>query len=161
MSGEMSALPPAALRVQAALREAGSAAEVREMPESTRTAEDAAAACGCPVGAIVKSLVFRATSGPPVLVLTSGANRVHEDRLGGRIFERLARADADFVREVTGFAIGGVPPLGHARPLRVLIDWDLGRHDRIWAAAGTPKTVFPTTAEELQRLTGGEVVSVT
>lgn len=158
----MSELPPAALRVQVALREGGSGAQVREMPASTRTAEDAAAACDCTVGAIVKSLVFRAEgAGLPVLVLTSGANRVNEKRLGERIGEGLARADPDFVREVTGFAIGGVPPLGHARPMRVLIDWDLARHKRIWAAAGTPNAVFPTTAEELQRLTGGEVVSVT
>lgn len=158
----MSALPPAALRVQAALRAAGSEARVAEMPASTRTAEEAALACGCPVGAIVKSLVFRGeTSGEPVLVLTSGANRVHETRLGRHVGERLSRADAAFVRDVTGFAIGGVPPLAHARPMRVLIDRDLGGHARLWAAAGTPNAVFPTTAEELARLTGGELVTVT
>ena len=158
----MSGLPAAARRVQEALREAGSAAEVREMPASTRTAEDAAAACGCPVGAIVKSLVFRgAESGVPLLVLTSGANRVHEKRLGRRLGEPLARADAEFVRAATGFAIGGVPPLGHARPMRVAIDRDLTAHSGLWAAAGTPRAVFPTTLEELARLTGGEVVEVT
>ena len=155
----MSGLPAAAARVQEALAAAGSAARVREMPETTRTAEDAARACGVVVGAIVKSLVFRAADAP-VLVLTSGANRVDEARLGRLLGAPLSRADAAFVREATGFAIGGVPPLGHVTHMRVLIDRDLARHPQLWAAAGTPRAVFPTTANELERLTRGTVVAV-
>lgn len=158
----MTALPPSAQRVQDALAALGSAAQVREMPASTRTAAEAAAACGCPEGAIVKSLVFRgAETGQGILVLTSGANRVHEKRLGRQLGEKLARADADFVRAATGYAIGGVPPLGHATPMRVVMDRNLAGYAGIWAAAGTPRAVFPTTPDELQRLTGAEVLTVT
>jgi prolyl-tRNA editing enzyme YbaK/EbsC (Cys-tRNA(Pro) deacylase) len=158
----MTALPKSAERVQEALAAAGCGARVREMPASTRTAAEAAAACGCPEGAIVKSLVFRgAASGQGILVLTSGANRVHEKRLGRQLGEKLERADADFVRAATGYAIGGVPPLGHATRMRVVMDRDLQAHPQIWAAAGTPKAVFPTTPEELARLTGAEILTVT
>lgn len=116
----MSPLPASAQRVQDALAARGCSARVREMPASTRTAAEAAAACGCAGGAIVKSLVFRgAVSGQANLVLTSGANRVQEKRLGRLLGEKLARADADFVRAATGYAIGGVPPLGHATEMRV------------------------------------------
>lgn len=155
-------LPAAAARVQAALAALGSEARVREMPGSTRTAEDAAAACGCPVGAIVKSLLFRdAEAGSPILVLTSGANRVHEKRLGRQLGVRLERADADFVRKATGYAIGGVPPLGHAAPIRTVFDPALQAHETVWAAAGTPFAVFPITPADLVRLTSAEVVEVT
>jgi prolyl-tRNA editing enzyme YbaK/EbsC (Cys-tRNA(Pro) deacylase) len=158
----MSALPASAQRVQDALAARGCDARVREMPASTRTAAEAAAACGCPEGAIVKSLIFRAADGGQgVLVLTSGANRVHEKRLGRRLGLTLARADADFVRAATGYAIGGVPPVGHASEMRVVMDRDLRGYARIWAAAGTPRAVFPTTPGELARLTGAEVLEVT
>jgi prolyl-tRNA editing enzyme YbaK/EbsC (Cys-tRNA(Pro) deacylase) len=155
-------LPPSARRVQDTLAALGSGAIVREMPASTRTAAEAAAACGCPEGAIVKSLVFRgAASGQGILVLTSGANRVHEKRLGRLLGEKLERADADFVRSATGYAIGGVPPLGHATAMRVVMDRDLTGYPEIWAAAGTPMAVFPTTPDELSRLTAAEVMDVT
>jgi prolyl-tRNA editing enzyme YbaK/EbsC (Cys-tRNA(Pro) deacylase) len=155
-------LPASAAKVQAALAAAGSAARVVEMPESTRTAEEAAAACGCAVGQIVKSLVFRgADSGRAWLILVSGANRVHEKRLGRALGEALERADADFVRAATGYAIGGVPPLGHAAPLAVVMDEDLFGHGTLWAAAGTPRAVFPTTPAELERLTGARRLAVT
>ena len=158
----MSALPPSAQKVQDALTALGCTAVVREMPASTRTAADAAAACGCEQGAIVKSLVFRgAESGRGVLVLTSGTNRVDEQRLGRALGEPLERADADFVRRATGFAIGGVPPVGHATEMRVVMDRDLHTFAEIWAAAGTPKAVFPTTPNELTRLTGAELRAVT
>jgi len=129
---------------------------VVEFPAGTRTASDAAAAIGCGVGQIVKSLVFRAGSdGPAVLVLCSGANTVDTARLG------LVKADAEFVREVTGYAIGGVPPWGWALPpARILIDPDLLAYDEIWAAAGTPRAVFPLTPAELLVRTGGEAVAV-
>ena len=132
------------------------------MAESTRTAEQAAAACGCAVAQIVKSMIFRGVdSGAAHLVLTSGSNRVHEKRLGSRLGERLERADAAFVRAVTGYAIGGVPPLGHAEAAHVVIDQDLLAHDVIWAAAGTPRCVFSTTPAELVAMTGGQVLDVT
>jgi len=157
-----SRLPVSAQRVQDALSALGCTAQVREMPASTRTAADAAAACGCDGGAIVKSLIFRgADSGQGILVLTSGANRVHEKRLGRQLGEKLARADAEYVRTATGYAIGGVPPLGHATRMRVVMDRDLNGYPEIWAAAGTPSSVFPTTPEELARLTGAEVLTVT
>jgi prolyl-tRNA editing enzyme YbaK/EbsC (Cys-tRNA(Pro) deacylase) len=131
-------------------------AGVVEFPAGTRTAADAAAAIGCEVAQIVKSLVFRAgEGGPAVLVLCSGANTVDAARLG------LAKADADFVRTVTGYAIGGVPPWGWATPpARILVDEDLLAHDEIWAAAGTPRSVFPLTPAELVERTGGETLRV-
>ncbi len=132
------------------------------MAESTRTAEEAAAACSCAVAQIVKSMIFRgADTGVAHLVLTSGSNRVHEKRLGRRLGEKLERADAGFVRRVTSYAIGGVPPLGHAEPTHVVIDEDLLAHDVVWAAAGTPRCVFSTTPAELVAMTGGQVLTVT
>lgn len=149
-------------RFQAALRAAGSAATIVEMAESTRTAEEAAAAVGCDVAQIVKSLVFRGgESGVAYLVLTSGSNRVHEKRLGRLLGEKLERADADFVRATTGYAIGGVPPFGHTNPAVVVIDEDLLALDAVWAAAGTPRRVFATTPDELVAITSGRVLTVT
>ena len=147
-------LSSSAARVQAALVAAGIDARVVELPQSTRTAVEAAQACGCEVAQIVKSLVFVDGGGEAVLVLTSGTNRVDEKRLG------LTKAPADFVREKTGYAIGGVPPAGLATPVRTLIDHDLLRFERIWAAAGTPNAVFEMRAADLPRLTGGELTSV-
>jgi prolyl-tRNA editing enzyme YbaK/EbsC (Cys-tRNA(Pro) deacylase) len=148
-------LSRAATRVQAALDAAGITARVVELPQSTRTAAEAAQAVGCEVAQIVKSLVFVDTDGEGVLVLTSGANRVDEKRLG------LKRADADFVREKTGYAIGGIPPVGHGTPLKTFIDEDLLQFERIWAAAGTPNAVFELSAADLVPLTGGAVIRVT
>jgi prolyl-tRNA editing enzyme YbaK/EbsC (Cys-tRNA(Pro) deacylase) len=125
----------------------------REFPAGTRTAQDAAAAIGCEVGQIVKSLVFLRDA-EPVLVLCSGANTVDAQRLG------LAKADADVVRRATGFAIGGVPPYGFPAPLETLVDEDLLSYDEIWAAAGTPRSVFPLTPAQLVERTGGTVAAV-
>ncbi len=150
-----------ARRVQQALAERGFDFEVREFPASTRTAAEAAAAIGCAVGQIAKSLVFRARdSGRPVLVIASGANRVDERAVGALIGETIGRADADFVRETTGFAIGGVPPLGHRAPLVTLIDRDLLGFAEIWAAAGTPNAVFRLKPTDLAALTGDQVAEV-
>jgi prolyl-tRNA editing enzyme YbaK/EbsC (Cys-tRNA(Pro) deacylase) len=136
-------LPRSARRVEEALRALGLPAEVRELDDSTRTAPEAAAAVGCELGAIVKSLVFRgADSGDPVLVLVSGDRRGDEASISAAVGERVERADADFVRSVTGYAIGGVPPVGHPAPLRTLMDDGLLRFDEVWAAAGTPRAVF-------------------
>lgn len=135
--------PPAAQKIQAALREAGFDGEVRELPQSTRTAPEAAQAVGCNVGQIVKSIVFRAAnSSRPIPVIASGANRVNEKAIGELIGEPLAKADADFVRARTGYVIGGVPPMGHAEPIETFIDEDLLNYPEIWAAAGAPNALF-------------------
>ncbi len=155
-------LPESAQRVQAALAAAGFDNAVVEMPASTATAADAAAACGCTVAQIAKSLIFRgAESDCAYLIIASGTNRVNERAVGQLLGEPLARADADFVRAATGFAIGGVPPLGHPAKLTTLVDRDLMAHDVIWAAAGTPRAVFQLTPDVLARLAGGRVVDVT
>ncbi|HEX6987954.1 MAG TPA: YbaK/EbsC family protein [Bacillota bacterium] len=146
-------MPPGARRVRKALAEAGLGDGIRRHPEGTRTAADAARAIGCPVGAIVKSLVFMA-GGEPLLVLTSGANRVDVDALAARLGRPVRRAAASEVREATGFAIGGVPPLGHPAPLVTLADPALMLYDVVWAAAGTPDTVFPAAPADLIRACG-------
>ncbi len=147
--------------MQAALEARGFDFSVREFPESTRSAEEAAAAVDCEVGQIAKSLVFRAkTSDRPVLVVASGANRVDLAKVAALIGEEVGRADADFVRDKTGFAIGGVPPVGHREPPIVLVDRDLMTHEVIWAAAGTPFAVFALAPGDLPALAGGEVADI-
>lgn len=132
------------------------------MPESTRTAEEAALACGCIVAQIVKSLLFRgATSGKPVLLLVSGKNRVDEKAVAADLGEALTRPDAAFVREITGFAIGGVPPFAHATPMATYMDRDLLAYDRVFAAAGTPRTIFSAAPAALQTATGATLIDVT
>ena len=154
-------LSPSAQKVQAALAARGFTLQVVELLQSTRTSAEAAAAVGCTVGQIAKSIVFRAArSQRPVLVLTSGVNRVSESAVAVLVGEPLAKADADFVRARTGFVIGGVPPVGHAEPLITFIDEDLLQFAEIWAAAGTPNAVFRLTPEELVRLTEGKVARV-
>lgn len=148
-------------RVQQALADAGITTRVVELPQSTRTAPEAAAAIGCGVEQIAKSLIFRCTgSDLPVLVIASGTNRVNERLVSSHLNSEIAKADAEFVRNATGFAIGGVPPLGHIAPVRTLIDQDLLKLDTIWAAAGTPHAVFSIEPQQLVRATGGEVVAV-
>ena len=150
-----------AQRVQAVLRDYGLEARVREFPASTRSAEEAAAAIGCAVEQIVKSLIFRAEqSGAPVLVLAGGGNRVDESAVGALLGEPIKCAKPDFVREATGFAIGGVPPVGHLRTPITLIDRDLMDLEEIWAAAGTPNAVFCLTPEQLVGLTEGRVADI-
>ena len=154
-------LKPSAQRVQDALVERGFANQVVELPDSTRTSAEAAAAVGCAVAQIAKSLVFRGKqSGAAILVIASGGNRVDEKKLKALAGENIGKPDADFVREQTGFVIGGVPPIGHAQPLRTFIDQDLWRYAEIWAAAGHPNAVFPLTPNELAAMTGGQVADV-
>jgi prolyl-tRNA editing enzyme YbaK/EbsC (Cys-tRNA(Pro) deacylase) len=154
-------LSPSAARVQAALAAAGLTCEVVELPASTRSAQEAAQAIGCQVEQIVKSLVFHARqSDRPILVLASGPNRVDEARLGALLGEPIGRAGADFVRRRTGFAIGGVPPLGHLERLETFIDEDLLGYDELWAAAGTPHAVFKLTLADLARVAEGRVVAI-
>jgi prolyl-tRNA editing enzyme YbaK/EbsC (Cys-tRNA(Pro) deacylase) len=151
-----------ARRVQEALAARGFAAQIVEYPATTRTAADAAAAIGCQVAQIAKSLVFRAPeSDRPILIIASGTNRVNERAIRDLLGEPIAKADADFVRERTGFAIGGVPPVGHREPLTILIDEDLLAFDAIWAAAGTPHAVFRLDPADLPRLTGGRLARIT
>jgi prolyl-tRNA editing enzyme YbaK/EbsC (Cys-tRNA(Pro) deacylase) len=154
-------LEASAQKVQDALRAAGFSNEVVELPDSARTAAEAAAAVGCEVGQIVKSLLFEAQpSGRAVLVAASGSHRVDEQVVATVVGERIARASADFVRERTGFAIGGVPPIGHARPVLAVVDEALLGYERIWAAAGHPHAVFALTPAELVRMTGGTVARI-
>src|SRR3954451_370377 len=148
-------------RVLQALSVAGGDVEVRSFPAGTRTVRDAAAAVGVEVGQIVKSLVFaRPESGRALLVLVSGANQADEGLLAEVVGEAVGRAAADFVRRAPGFAIGGVPPLGHAEPVETLSDEDLLRYACVWAAAGTPMDVFPIAPDDLVRATGGRVLAV-
>ena len=146
---------PTALRTQNLLAEAGIDSRVVEFEQPTRTSAEAAAAIGCAVAEIAKSVVFRAKeSGRAVVVVACGDNRVSESKVARLVGEKLGRADADFVRESTGYAIGGVSPLGHAKPVTLVLDADLQRFERIWAAAGTPFSVFPLTPPQLSALTG-------
>ncbi len=154
-------LPASAQRVQDRLAELGFANRVVEMPETTRSAADAALACGCQIAQIAKSIIFRAgASNRAVLVMASGVNRVDEAKVAAALGEALAKADADFVRASTGFAIGGVAPVGHSQAPVIFIDRELMGLASIWAAAGTPRAVFQLTPEELVRMTGGAVIDI-
>ena len=154
-------LRSSAQRVQEALSELGLTLQVVELPDSTRTAIEAAATIGCTVGQIAKSLIFKTkVTERPVLVIASGASRVDEKKVAVVLGEKITKADADFVRQHTGFAIGGVPPVGHIEKLITLIDEDLLAFDEIWAAAGTPYAVVRLTGNELVRATQGQVVKV-
>jgi prolyl-tRNA editing enzyme YbaK/EbsC (Cys-tRNA(Pro) deacylase) len=154
-------LRASARKVQQALQAMGLTLQVVELPASTRTSAEAAAAIGCAVGQIAKSLVFRgADSSKPILVIASGGNRVDENRLAQVVGEPIAKADADYVRAHTGFVIGGVPPVGHTNPLETCLDQDLWQYTEIWAAAGTPHAVFRLLPDDLLRMTSGEVIQV-
>ena len=145
--------------MQESLRALGLPDAVRELGDSTRTAPEAAAAVGCELGAIVKSLVMRgASSHEPALVLVSGANRADEGLLTAALGEEIERPDAAYVREVTGYSIGGIPPVGHPAPLRTLLDEDLLRFEVVWAAAGHPHAVFPIAPSVLAEAAGATVI---
>jgi prolyl-tRNA editing enzyme YbaK/EbsC (Cys-tRNA(Pro) deacylase) len=154
-------LSASAQKVQQALNAFGLPLQVLELPASTRSALEAAQAVGCQVEQIAKSLIFRSSqSGRPVLVIASGPNRVNEKKIGELLGEPIGKADADFVRQRTGFAIGGVPPVGHAEPLETFIDEDLLKLDEIWAAAGTPNAVFRLKPLDLVKITSGRVAAI-
>jgi prolyl-tRNA editing enzyme YbaK/EbsC (Cys-tRNA(Pro) deacylase) len=158
MSKELSA---SARKVQETLRDRGFDSQVVELPDSTRTAKEAAQAIGCRVEQIVKSLIFRTLeSDRAILVVASGTNRVNEQRVGELVGEPIGKADANFVRQHTGFSVGGVPPLGHTEPITTFIDEDLMGYDQIWAAAGTPFAVFRLTPAELEEMTAGTTTSI-
>jgi Cys-tRNA(Pro) deacylase len=149
----------AVLRVEAALRDAGIESEVVHTPESARTAEEAAATVGTSVSQIVKSLIFLC-EGAPVIALVSGSNRLDTKALGALAGGRIERADAERVREATGYAIGGVPPIGHPAPIPTWVDRDLLDYDVVWAAAGTPNAVFPVAPAALVRASNGVVADI-
>ncbi len=154
-------LSPSAQKVQDTLSSLGFVHRVRELPNTTRSAAEAAQAIGCEVAQIAKSLVFRSkNTHRPILVIASGTNRVNEKKIGDYLSESIEKPDADFVRQHTGFAIGGVPPVGHLERLEIFIDEDLLQYTEIWAAAGTPNAVFALPPGDLPRMTGGRVVSV-
>ena len=157
----MADLSSSARKVQAALEARGFSFEIQELDKSTRTAAEAAAAIGCEVAQIAKSILFRGKeSGRAVLVIASGVNRVDEKAVAALLGEKLGKADADFVRAETGFVIGGVPPVGHDKPIATFIDEDILAFDAIWAAAGTPFAVFRLDPHSLAALTGGRVARV-
>lgn len=153
--------PDSAGKVQLMARRLALDVTVREMPASTRTAEEAATACGVTVGQIVKSLVFLgAQSGKPYLLLVSGANRVNESGIAAHLGESVRRPDAAKVRDLTGFAIGGIPPFGHDMPLATFMDQDLLQYDVVWAAAGTPRAVFSADPKKLRDAVKAKVIAV-
>ena len=145
------------LRVKAELEASGIEFEINILPAAVRTAQAAADALGCAVGQIANSLIFRdRAGGAAVLIMCAGDRRVDLAKVRRQTGLELGKANAEFVRGETGFAIGGVPPVAHARPLRCLLDSSLKRHDQIWAAAGTPESVFRMSPAQLQRITGGD-----
>ena len=146
--------------VDAILQAAGVPGRVRMLDEAVTTARAAAAYLGCPVGAIANSLIFASADGTPLLIMTSGAHRVQEIKIGKRLGIELRRASAEFVREHTGQPIGGVAPVGHPQPIRTIVDSALADFDELWAAGGIPHAVFPLTYAELLLLTGGTEASV-
>jgi len=157
----MSTLSPSAQKIQDLLNSLGYDYIVIEHVESTRTALEAAQRAGCELGQIVKSLIFKGKqSGKPILVLTSGANRVDEKRIREYAGEGIGKADADFVRAVTGYAIGGVSLIGHAQKMETYIDEEFLQYETVWAAAGTPNAIFELKTFDLQKMTGGKVVRV-
>ncbi|HEY4171595.1 MAG TPA: YbaK/EbsC family protein [Rhodopila sp.] len=146
-----------AMRIQATL---GDSFRVLEFDQSTHSSAEAAAAIGCDVAQIAKSMLFKAADGTAVLVVASGTNRVDEKKVAALLGQKISRADAGFVLDRTGFAVGGVPPVGHATPPMVFLDRDLQAYSMIWAAAGSPNAVFALTPADLVRLTGADFVDV-
>lgn len=161
MTNTVNSLSKNAQSVQDALSKQGLSFEVVELLSSTRTAKEAAETIGCQVAQIVKSLVFRTKDTfKPVLVLASGVNQVNEKSIEPQLGEKIVKADANFAKEVTGFAIGGTPPFGHKQKIETFIDEDLLKFSEIWAAAGTPNAVFSLDSSELENLTQGKVISI-
>lgn len=154
-------LSPSAQRVQDALRDLGFSNQVMELQSPTRSSAEAAQAVGCQVEQIAKSILFQGKNiHKPILVIASGINRVNERKIAEFISEPLGKADTDYVRNHTGFVIGGVPPIGHLEKVEIFIDEDLFHYEEIWAAAGNPNAVFKLTPSDLLKMTGGRIVSI-
>ena len=156
----MQELTPSAQRFQDRMAELGFSFHPVELPQGTRTSADAARAIHCDLCQIAKSIVFRSASGKPVIVIASGSNRIDEDKVEKLVREKVEKGGPEFVREHTGFAIGGIPPAGYPEKIRTFIDEDLLKLKEIWGAAGNPNAVFKLTPEELLKLTGGEVADI-
>ncbi len=156
----MRKLSLAAAKVQNILKQLGLNSLVTEFSQSTKTSQEAAEAIGCQLGQIAKSLVFQTKSGKPILIIASGANRVDEKKIEVLLGEPVKKAAADFVYQKTGFAIGGIPPVGHREKLKTFIDQDLLQYPEIWAAAGTPRAVFKISPSDLVRITTGQVAII-
>jgi prolyl-tRNA editing enzyme YbaK/EbsC (Cys-tRNA(Pro) deacylase) len=161
MSAQPKSLSKSAQSIQDVLSQKGLESNVIELTISARTAKDAATALGCTVAQIVKSLIFKTKeTNMPILVLASGVNRVNEQALEEKLGTKIVKADADYTRDVTGFAIGGIPPVGHKQTIPTYIDEDLLQFNELWAAAGTPNAVFRLESTTLAELTGGTVISI-
>jgi prolyl-tRNA editing enzyme YbaK/EbsC (Cys-tRNA(Pro) deacylase) len=157
----MPTLSSSAQKIQDQINSLGFDYIVIEHAESTRTAQEAANRAGCELGQIVKSLIFKGKeSGKPILVLTSGANRVDEKRISEYAGEHIGRADAEFARAATGFAIGGIPPIGHIQKIETYLDEDFLQYETVWAAAGTPNAIFALKTSDLQTMTEAKIVRV-
>ncbi|MBI5716001.1 MAG: YbaK/EbsC family protein [Chloroflexi bacterium] len=158
---EVPPLSPSSQKVQDTLQSLGFDLRVIEFEQTTRTSVEAAQAVGCEVGQIAKSLIFKGKqSGKAILIIASGVNRVDEKKIRALVGEKVEKPNADFVREQTGFVIGGVPPVAHAQKLETLIDEDLLKFEIIWGAAGTPNAVFRLAPQDLVKMTGGRVVDM-
>jgi prolyl-tRNA editing enzyme YbaK/EbsC (Cys-tRNA(Pro) deacylase) len=156
-----SKLSKSAEKIQSVLNKFGYELNVLELFGSTRTSQEAADTIGCSVGQIAKSLIFKGkVSNKPILIIASGANRVNEKVIKKYVGEKIQRSDADFVLKETGFAIGGIPPIGHKDNITTLIDEDLTKYEEIWAAAGTPHAVFKLTPQILKDITQGKIISI-
>lgn len=154
-------LTSSAKKVQNTLKTLGFSYQVMELPRTTRSAKQAAQAVGCDVGQIAKSLIFKGKSThQPFLIITSGSNRVNEKRIKEFVFESIEKADPDFVRQKTGFAVGGVPPVGHRKKLKTFIDEDLLKYEEIWAAGGNSRAIFKLLPSDLIKMTDGQVIPV-
>lgn len=161
MANTNQVLSKSAQSIQDVLTQKGLTFRVIELSDSTRTAQQAADTIGCQVAQIIKSLIFRTKdTGKPILVLASGINRVNEKTIALYVGEAITKADADFTRQVTGFAIGGIPPVGHTQPIETYIDQDLFKFEELWAAAGTPNAVFNLKSQDLEKLSNGKIVSI-
>lgn len=161
MTNDYKELSKSAQFIQNELAKKGINFKVIELSQSTRTANDAASAIGCSVGQIVKSLIFRTKkSSKPILILVSGPNKVNEKSIEIEIGETIEKADANFTKEVTGFAIGGIPPIGHKQKIETFIDEDLLKFDELWSAAGTPHAVFNLKPKDLELITQGKIISI-
>lgn len=155
------ALSKSASKVQNRLKELGFSYQIKQLPASTKSAKQAAEVAGCSIGQIAKSLIFKGKrSGKPFLIIVSGSNRANEDKIKEIVKEPVEKANPDFVRQKTGFAIGGVPPIGHTQKIDTFIDQDLLTHKEIWAAGGNSRAIFKLTPVDLVNMTEGQVISV-
>ena len=148
------------IKIQNFLKDNGLEFHIVEFPSSTKTSAEAAREIGCTISEIAKSILFKGNSGKPVLVVASGSNRINEKKIEKELGEPIKKASADFVKETTGFSIGGVPPIGHIQKIKTFFDKDLMKYEKIWAAAGTPNSVFSANPKELVKIANGKIIDI-